>query len=186
MQFFPNETPGVNKLLTQLISYLSIISYWPVFSGFKENDMKINKLFVLSISLSLLLMAACTTLQVQTQTSETVGMGSTQAMTEMPTMEAQAASTSDTMANNGNAAKSDITIQNFAFDPAALTVKVGTTVTWTNQDSVQHSATSDNGIFDSGLLSKGQSFSYTFSQAGEYTYHCSIHPKMVGSITVTQ
>lgn len=148
--------------------------------------MKINKLFVLSISLSLLLMAACTTLQVQTQTSETVGMGSTQAMTEMPTMEAQAASTSDTMANNGNAAKSDITIQNFAFDPAALTVKVGTTVTWTNQDSVQHSATSDNGIFDSGLLSKGQSFSYTFSQAGEYTYHCSIHPKMVGSITVTQ
>ncbi len=84
------------------------------------------------------------------------------------------------------AAQNAVTIQSFAFSPATLTVKVGESVTWTNQDSVGHSATSDDGSFKTSVLSQGQSGSVTFSKAGTFTYHCSIHPNMKGTIVVTQ
>ena len=80
--------------------------------------------------------------------------------------------------------KNAVTIQNFAFSPATLTVKVGDKVTWTNQDSVGHSATADDNSFDTGILQQGQSGSVTFSKAGTYTYHCSVHPMMKGTIIV--
>ena len=79
-----------------------------------------------------------------------------------------------------------ITIQNMAFSPATLTVKVGDKVTWTNQDSVGHSATADDNSFDTGVLGQGQSGSATFSKAGTYTYHCIVHPNMKATIIVTQ
>jgi plastocyanin len=82
------------------------------------------------------------------------------------------------------AAKNTITIQGFAFSPATLTVKVGDKVTWTNQDSVGHSATADDNSFDTGVLAQGQSGSITFSKAGTYTYHCSVHPNMKATIIV--
>ncbi|MDD1689671.1 MAG: cupredoxin family copper-binding protein [Methanoregula sp.] len=80
-----------------------------------------------------------------------------------------------------------IAIKNFAFDPASLTVKAGTTVTWTNQDSVPHIIASDTGspaAFSSSSLSTGASYSFTFTQAGTYAYHCTIHPSMKGTIIV--
>lgn len=77
-----------------------------------------------------------------------------------------------------------VTIQNFAFSPASITVKVGDKVTWTNQDSVGHSATADSGSFDTGVLAQGQSGSITFNKAGTYTYHCSVHPMMKGTVIV--
>lgn len=78
-------------------------------------------------------------------------------------------------------------VQNYAFAPATLTVKEGTTITWTNGDSVVHTVTSDTGIFDSGDLAKGQTFSYTFTTAGTYPYHCTPHKaKMAGTIVVTK
>ena len=89
-----------------------------------------------------------------------------------------------TSAPAGTAA--EVKISNFAFDPSSLTVKVGTTVTWTNQDSAPHTITSDAGDWDSGQLSNGQSFSHTFDQAGTFAYHCSVHPSMTGTIVVTQ
>ena len=92
--------------------------------------------------------------------------------------------TQPTSAPAGTAA--EVKISNFAFDPSSLTVKVGTTVSWTNQDSAPHTITSDAGDWDSGQLSKGQSFSYTFDQAGTFAYHCSVHPSMTGTIVVTQ
>ncbi len=82
--------------------------------------------------------------------------------------------------------QADVTIDNFAFSPAMLTVKVGTTVRWTNQQGVQHTVTSDTNMWDSGRLSQGQSFEQTFTQAGTFAYHCSIHSSMKGTITVTQ
>jgi plastocyanin len=67
-----------------------------------------------------------------------------------------------------------IQIQNFAFgDP--VTVKVGTRVTWTNLDNAQHTVTADDKSFDSGVLAKGQSFSFTFTKAGSVSYYCAIH-----------
>lgn len=77
-----------------------------------------------------------------------------------------------------------LTMQNFAYQPTNIQVKVGTTVTWTNQDNVPHSVTFKNGMKDSGLLSQGQSFSYTFNTSGTYQYYCTVHPYMVATVTV--
>ena len=75
-------------------------------------------------------------------------------------------------------------MQNYTYQPANMQVRVGTTVTWTNQDSVPHSVTFKNGMKDSGLLTQGQSFSYTFNTPGTYQYYCTVHPYMVATVTV--
>ncbi|MEV4443758.1 cupredoxin family copper-binding protein [Streptomyces sp. NPDC049577] len=77
-----------------------------------------------------------------------------------------------------------VSISDFSFQPQDLSVKPGDTVVWTNADNVKHTTTSDSGAWDSGLLAKGQSFSETFTTAGTYTYHCTPHPFMTGSIEV--
>lgn len=81
-------------------------------------------------------------------------------------------------------AKNTVTIANMSFSPATLTVPVGDTVTWTNNDSVQHNATASDNSFGTGMLSPGQSGTVTFSQAGTFVYHCQIHPSMTGTIIV--
>ena len=85
-------------------------------------------------------------------------------------------------AQNGTA----VTIVDFAFQPASLEIPAGTTVTWTNSGAATHTATADNGAFDSGRLAPGVSFSQTFNSAGTFTYHCEIHPQMTGTIVVTE
>jgi len=80
---------------------------------------------------------------------------------------------------------SQVTIQNFAFSPAELTVPVGTTVTWTNDDSTNHTVTSNDAVFESATLAAGDTFDFTFTQAGEFPYHCSLHPSMTATIIVT-
>lgn len=82
-------------------------------------------------------------------------------------------------------ATSSVKISNFAFSPAHITVKAGTKVTWTNEDSIAHSATSDDGKFDTGLVAQGKSGSFTFEKPGTYHYHCMPHPYMKGTVTVT-
>jgi plastocyanin len=82
------------------------------------------------------------------------------------------------------AATHQVSIENFAFMPASLSVQVGDTVTWTNNDDAPHTATADNGAFDSDTLDIGGTNSFTFTTAGEFTYFCSIHPDMTGTITV--
>lgn len=78
-----------------------------------------------------------------------------------------------------------ITIMNFAFSPDMLTIKVGDSVTWTNQDSVTHQIISDSGAeLSSDPLAKNTEYSRTFNVAGTYTYHCAIHPSMKGTIVV--
>ncbi len=76
-----------------------------------------------------------------------------------------------------------ITIDNFTFAPAELTVKVGTTVTWTNHDDIPHTVVSA-GKFRSKTLDTDDSFSFTFTAAGDYKYFCSLHPHMTGMIKV--
>ncbi len=80
-----------------------------------------------------------------------------------------------------------VNIKDFAYIPSTLTVKVGTKVTWTNNDSAPHTVTSDtNALLNSSTLNSGQSYSYTFTTAGTTNYHCSIHPMMTGSVVVVQ
>jgi plastocyanin len=74
-----------------------------------------------------------------------------------------------------------------SFSPNPVEVKVGETVTWINDDSGRHTVTSkDDGVFDSGMMGKGQSFIFTFDKAGEYPYFCEPHPNMVGTVVVTE
>jgi plastocyanin len=80
--------------------------------------------------------------------------------------------------------QASVNISNFAYVPPTLTVSVGTTVTWTNNDSVAHTVTSNDNLFDSGNLATGATFSYTFEQKGTFNYHCTIHPFMTGKIIV--
>jgi plastocyanin len=80
-----------------------------------------------------------------------------------------------------------IAIKNYAFAPKSLTIPVGSTVTWTNEDTAPHTVTTSSGPakISSANLSKGQSFSYTFTKAGTYQYYCAVHPDMTATITVT-
>lgn len=77
-----------------------------------------------------------------------------------------------------------VNIANFDFAPGNLDIAAGDRVTFINQDEIKHTATSDSGLFDSGLLGKGESFTYTFDKPGAYPYHCIPHPMMKGTITV--
>jgi amicyanin len=76
-------------------------------------------------------------------------------------------------------------IKNFAFSPATITVKAGSTVVWTNDDAIQHDVTFDGGGITSSVLNHSDTFSHTFPTTGTYHYICSIHPFMHGTVIVT-
>jgi len=82
------------------------------------------------------------------------------------------------------AASTGVTISDFQFSPASVTVNVGDTVTWTNNGPTPHSATSSSGVFDTGIMDAGQSGSHTFTEAGTFAYICTPHPNMHGTIVV--
>jgi plastocyanin len=77
-----------------------------------------------------------------------------------------------------------VMIKDFAFSPGSLTIPVGATVIWRNNDGAAHTATSTSPGFDSGNLDNGAHFSFTFLKPGTYAYVCSYHPNMTGQITV--
>jgi plastocyanin len=77
-----------------------------------------------------------------------------------------------------------VTIDNFTFSPATLTVPSGTTVTWTNQDDMVHTVTETNRSFSSKGLETGDTYSHTFTAPGTYTYFCALHPRMTATVVV--
>lgn len=77
-----------------------------------------------------------------------------------------------------------VIIHNFAFHPATLTVKPGTTVTWVNKDPVAHTSTAYDHLWNSGLITPGKSYSFTFTKPGTYPYYCEIHQFMHGVVKV--
>lgn len=97
------------------------------------------------------------------------------------------ASFSEQASSEPDAESTKINIQDFAFDPQEVTVEKGSTVVWTNSDNIQHNVVPDNPSADfrgSELLSRGQTYEWTFDTPGTYTYHCGPHPNMTGKITV--
>ena len=78
----------------------------------------------------------------------------------------------------------EVKIDNFKFGPEALTIPVGSTVTWTNRDDIPHTVVSTNGAFKSKVLDTDEKFSFTFAKAGSYEYFCSIYLKMTGKVIV--
>ena len=85
---------------------------------------------------------------------------------------------------NDQPAKVSVAIDNFNFAPNTITVAVGTTVVWTNQDDVPHNVTNPDKAFKSPTLDTGEKWEYTFKQAGTFNYYCTIHPKMTGKVVV--
>lgn len=77
-----------------------------------------------------------------------------------------------------------VIMTNRTYVPQQIAIKVGDTITWVNQDAPQHDVVADNGEFKSSLFDRGGTFSFTFTKAGTYPYHCSIHPGMVGTVVV--
>lgn len=77
-----------------------------------------------------------------------------------------------------------VQIGNFTFKAPVVTVKSGTTVTWTNGDDIPHTVVSKDGVFKSKVLDTGDHFSFTFAKPGQFGYFCSLHPHMTGTIIV--
>lgn len=109
---------------------------------------------------------------------------SVQAVPPAPAAETAAAAQTRTPPRAHSAAAHSETISGFAFHPGSITVTAGETISWTNEDSAPHTATADDGSFDTGQLAKGASGSHTFTTAGTFPYHCAIHPSMQGTVTV--
>jgi plastocyanin len=99
-----------------------------------------------------------------------------------------ASTTTSTTASTTTGAKpvegDAVTVEDFSFHPENLQVSVGTTVTWTNRDSATHTASADDGLFDTKSMQPGTSHTFTFERVGTFTYHCNIHPTMTAEIIV--
>ena len=117
-----------------------------------------SKSFIAVMSILMILAVACTS---QTQTTDKT-IGRTQ--------------------DSGKVAA--VSIKDFKFAPVEVNIKVGETVVWTNEDSVPHTVESSDKTLKSDELSKGDTYSHTFTKAGKYNYACGIHPSMHGSVTV--
>ncbi|MGV1049300.1 MAG: cupredoxin domain-containing protein [Solirubrobacterales bacterium] len=90
-------------------------------------------------------------------------------------------------APSGEAARAEkVEIVEFTYDPDPVVVQVGGKVTWINQDEAPHTATADDGSFDTGTLEQGKLKSETFKQPGSFTYFCEVHPTMHGTVEVVE
>lgn len=115
------------------------------------------------------------------------GCSSSSKSTSTTSTTASAAATTSASPTTTGAGPVAARIKGFAFNPSKLQVKVGETVTWTNADTVAHTVSELNGPqkFDSGHVTPGKSFSFTFTKRGQYQYICGIHNFMSGTVTVS-
>jgi plastocyanin len=86
--------------------------------------------------------------------------------------------------SSGSPGTNEVWIESMAFNPSVITVAAGTTITWTNKATIAHTVTSDAGLFDSGEIGSNGTFSFKFTTAGSYLYHCAIHPSMKAKVVV--
>lgn len=123
-------------------------------------------------------MAKLAVLVIATMTLVTVGCGNGTSTTSDST-------SASSPANAPTTGTAEITIKNFAFAPPNASIKAGTTVTFSNQDNQPHTATADDGSFDAGTIAAGASTTHRFDSATTIKYHCSFHPFMTATITVS-
>ncbi|HZQ32833.1 MAG TPA: cupredoxin family copper-binding protein [Mycobacterium sp.] len=137
---------------------------------------------------AILLAAGCSSSSPHpTQPSVTFGSGvsGTPGMPGMSSMPPMATSGSSSATSSAPVAGTAVSIDNFAFSPASLTVKAGSTVTWTNHDEEPHTVVANDNSFHSPGLDANGTYSYTFHAPGTFDYICSIHPFMHGTVVVT-
>ncbi len=94
------------------------------------------------------------------------------------------ASTNSSSAGTSSPGTNEVWMQNTAFTPSSITVAVNTTIKWTNKDGMTHTVTSTSGLFDSGSISSGGTYSHQFATTGSYSYRCTIHSGMTGMVIV--
>ncbi len=129
------------------------------------------------------LLAGCSSDDASTETGD--GSTSTADVESTTTAPPSTAAESTTTTTAGEAVATDaVEIKDYAFNPPAISVAVGTTVTWTNGDDFKHTTTSDSEVWDSGPIEPGAGFSQTFAEAGTYAYFCNIHNYMEGEVVV--
>ena len=117
--------------------------------------------------------------------SSSTGAETTSPASEESTTETE--STESDPAPSGEAAKSEkVEIVEFTYQPDPVVVQAGGKVIWQNQDAAPHTATADDGSFDTGTIEKGKIGSETFKEAGVFTYFCEIHPTMKGTVEVVE
>jgi plastocyanin len=147
---------------------------------------------VLLVAAAAVVVAGCSSPPSQTAPSATVatvsgatpGMPGMSAMPSMP--EAPAGTSASATGSPAPVAGDAVSIDDFAFAPATLTVRVGSTVTWTNHDEEPHTIAASDGSFHSPGMGSQATYSHTFPTAGKFDYICSIHPYMHGTVVVTQ
>ncbi|HWN73383.1 MAG TPA: cupredoxin domain-containing protein [Solirubrobacterales bacterium] len=106
---------------------------------------------------------------------------------ESTTETTEEGSTESEPAPSGEAAKSEkVQIVEFTYEPDPVVVQAGGKVTWQNEDTAPHTATADDGSFDTGTIDKGKLGSATFKEPGTFTYFCEIHPTMHGTVEVVE
>lgn len=141
-----------------------------------------KKYTLASIVVVAVLVAIAAGVYASTQSSEQNNVGNSQ------NSQNQAESQPSQNQQDSEAVMADsVEISDFKYSPETITVKVSTTVTWTNNDEARHNVVSDDdGELDGPLIAKGETWSYTFDKAGEYPYHCAPHPYMKGKVIVTE
>ncbi|MGO8939886.1 MAG: cupredoxin family copper-binding protein [Mycobacterium sp.] len=146
-------------------------------------------MYIVLLAVSVLLLAGCSASRPNAQPSITFGSNASgtpgmPGMSGMPSMTGAPPGTAT--GSPAGVAGDQVGIDNFAFAPATLTVKAGSTVTWTNHDEEPHTVAATDGSFHSPGMGTGATFSHTFPTAGKFDYVCSIHPMMHGTVVVTQ
>lgn len=113
------------------------------------------------------------------------GTTETETVTEESGAEGESGEAQSSPAPSGEAAKSEkVQIVEFTYEPDPVVVQVGGKVIWQNEDTVPHTATADDGSFDTGTIEQGKLGSETFKEPGTFAYHCEIHPSMHGTVEV--
>jgi plastocyanin len=126
------------------------------------------KVFALTVLVTLLLVAC--------------GPSATPVATSAPATQPPAVATQPPGAVSGNTV--EVKIADFSFDPATITIKIGTNIKWTNMDSEAHTVTADDNSWTSVRLNQSDTYTHTFDQAGTYPYHCGLHSSMQATVIV--
>jgi plastocyanin len=150
-----------------------------------------ERVVLLAAALAVVLLAGCSSPPSGTSPSATLATvsGATPGMpgmSGMPSMSGPAGPTTSATGSAAPVAGDAVSIDNFAFVPATLTVRVGSTVTWTNHDEEPHTIAASDGSFHSPGMGSQATYSHTFPTAGKFDYICSIHPFMHATVVVTQ
>ncbi len=158
----------------------------------KQGVLKMKKGIIVGIIAVLVVGIVVTALAIHSKSKDSnKAPASTQSTSSSGSSSSDDMSNTDSGSINGNASTPTVTdkvsITNFAFSPASIRVKKGAVVTWTNNDTTQHTVTADSGTGPhSQPLNKGDTYTYTFADAGTYAYHCAFHSDMTATVTVTE